>query len=347
MNIYYSTFIPGLAEPVQEALLDKLPQCRLSLSLDGLIVYETAAPPTVMRTLPFVTNTFYLFKSFPRNPTRTLQEMAFQIAGDHRLKIRNLPKQKQSRTFRVIVSMANQLVPIEKALMQQLEYRISAQTKLHPDRSKPDYEFWLLQRSEGYGFFSVRVSQHRAYEKTLQRGELRPELANILCRLSEPAAGELFLDPFCGSGAIPIQRAHFPTGLIFASDNRIDKVEALKQRVKELGLKRKIVVRLDNALKLNRYSDASIHKIVTDPPWGLYDSLEMPLAEFYDKLVAELSRILMPQGLLVVLTAQQELLEASVTKTGSALSTLHKYNILVSGKKASVYVIRRSKDSET
>jgi tRNA (guanine6-N2)-methyltransferase len=344
MNSYYSTFIPGLLEPVREALADTLPQCRISLCLDGLIAYETAVPPNMMRVLPFVTNTFFVFKSYPRNPARTLNEMAIQIADDRRLIINNLPKQKGSKTFRVIVSLANHLVSIDNAVMQRVEKRIAPQSKLRPNRSKPDYEFWLLQRSEGYGFFSVRLSQHKAYDQILQKGELRPELANILCRLSEPSSGELFLDPFCGSGAIPIQRARFPTGLVIASDSRKDKVEFLKQRVKELGLKRKIVVRSDNALQLERYSAGSIHKIVTDPPWGLFEDLEMPLSEFYDKMMAEFCRILAPRGLLVVLTAQTELLASSVTKMGRKLTILRTYNILVSGKKACVCVIRRSEN---
>ena len=265
-----------------------------------------------MKILPFVTNTFYILKTFPRNDSRTIKEMAMQVLNDRGLVIKNLPRAKGSRTFRWIVSLANHLVSLDSGIMQALEKRIAAQTRLRPDRSKPDYEFWLLQRAEGYGFFSVRLSQHKAYDKILQKGELRPELANILCRLSEPSSGELFLDPFCGSGAIPIQRAQFPTGLIIASDNREDKVDFVKQRIKDLGLKRKIVVRCENALRLNRYDAGSIHKIVTDPPWGHFKELELPLAEFYDKMVAEFCRILAPQGLLVALTAQTDQFETSV-----------------------------------
>lgn len=339
MNRYYSSFVPGLSEPVEKALIETIPQCKVRLVLDGLIEYDSAVSIEAVRSLPFVTNTFYVLKDFPRQPNRTLKDIALKLLNDRELVIKNPFHTKRSDTFRVIVSLANQLMPLEGHIMQALEKRIVSQTGLHPNRSKPDHEFWLLQRAEGYGFFSLRLSRHKAYDKLLQKGELRPELANILCRLSEPVSGELFLDPFCGSGAIPIQRSRFPTGLIIASDIDKMKIETLKERVKELGLKKKIVVRQDNALNLYRYEANSIHKIVTDPPWGHFEALGMPITEFYDKMVMELYRILTLNGRLVILTAQSDLLEGSAQRLASKLRIIKKLHILLSGKKASIYVV--------
>ena len=269
--------------------------------------------------------------------------MALQLLSDRALTIKTaLPAGDQSSTFRVITSLANQLVPLDERIMRELENRITAQTGLSPNRSKPDYEIWLLQRTEGYGFFSVRMSRHKAYDKLLQKGELRPELANVLCRLSEPRADELFLDPYCGSGAIPIQRANFPKGLIIASDSNQERIDLLRQRVKDLDLKKRIVVRCENALALNRYGAGSIHKIVTDPPWGHFEATDVPLEEFYDRMTAEFARLLAPRGRLVVVTAQTAAFEANAGKLASQLAMVKRYNILLSGKKAVVYVLVRN-----
>ena len=338
---YYSTFIPGLLEPVQHALAQTLPDCKVHLALDGLIAYESSAGPEEVRALPFVTNTFHILKSFPRHAGRAIRNMALQVLNDRALSIKIVPPAQRSSTFRVITSLANQLVSLDEGTMRELEKRITAQTGLLPNRSKPDYELWLLQRTEGYGFFSVRMSRHKAYDKLLQKGELRPELANVLCRLSEPCADELFLDPFCGSGAIPIQRANFPKGLIIASDNNQQKVDLLRQRTKELDLKKRIVVRCENALDLRRYGPGSIHKIVTDPPWGHFEATDIPLEEFYDRMVAEFARLLAQQGRLVVVTAQTAAFEASAGKVASQLDMTNRFNILLSGKKAVVYVFVR------
>ncbi len=322
---YYSTFIPGLGQPVEEALRATLPDSKITLSLDGLVAYETDARPDLVAKLPFVTNSFYILKRFEGV---SLEDMATEVVNDRAWHV-----EPPRGTFRVIASLANQLVPLDSKIMEALEKRVAEKTKLRPNRSKPDHEFWLLERSEGYGFFALRVSHHKAYDKSLQKGELRPELANILCRLSEPAPNELFLDPFCGSGAIPIQRAKFfSSGLVIASDSDPKKVESLKERIKDLGLKKRVVVRRDDALKLARYEDGSIHKIVTDPPWGHF--VDVPTAEFYPAMLHEFARVLRPDGKLVILTAES-------LPADERLALSRKFDILVSGKKAAVYVMVR------
>ncbi|HEX5228251.1 MAG TPA: methyltransferase domain-containing protein, partial [Bryobacteraceae bacterium] len=312
-------------EPVAEALKDALPDARILFSLDGLTAYESAAKASAIAKLPFVTNSFLILKNFEG---RTMTEMAADAARDGAWAIAPL-----RGTFRVIASVASQLVSLDGKVMEAIEKRIAEKTKLRTNRAKPDHEFWLLERSEGHGFFALRLSHHQAYDKSLQKGELRPELANILCRLSDPAPNELFLDPFCGSGAIPIQRAGFSgAGLVIASDNDPAKVEALKQRIKDLGLRKRVVVRRDDALNLDRYEDGSIHKIVTDPPWGHF--VDLPSADFYPAMLSEFARVLRSGGKLVILTAED-------LKPDERFALRKKFNILVSGKKAAVYVMER------
>lgn len=338
---YYSTFIPGLLEPVQHALTTDLLQSRIVTALDGLVVYETNAPTAVIRNLPFVTNTFYVLKAFTGDKAQSVESIARDVLRDRVLDC-SLPfPVKPGQSFRVVVSRASELVAIKNDLMAQMEQWIRDRTGLLLNRSKPDIQFWVLQRTEGHGFFSVRITKHKSYDKILRKGELRPELANILCRLSEPSIDELFLDPFCGSGSIPIQRAkYFPQGLVMASDNDKEIVNSLEDRVKELRLQKRIVVRCDDALHLNRYNDASIHKIVTDPPWGHFAELKMPLEVFYRRMMAEFVRVLRENGRLVILTAQTSLTDEILDGYGK-LKLSRKYNILLSGKKASVYVLVR------
>jgi len=340
-NTYYSTFIPGLLEPVRHALTTDLHQSRILTALDGLVVYESSAPIAVIRNLPFVTNTFYVLKAFTGNTAKSVESIAGDVLRDRALGC-SLPFPiKPGNSFRVVVSRASELVAIKNDLMTQLEHWIKVRTGLVLNRSKPDIQFWLLQRTEGYGFFSVRITRHKSYDKILRKGELRPELANILCRLSEPSVDEIFLDPFCGSGSIPIQRVqNFPQALVIASDNDEKIVTSLRDRVEELDLRKRIVVRRDDALHLVRYSDGSIHKIVTDPPWGHFVELKMPLEVFYRRMMAEFVRVLRKEGCLVMLTAQTSLTD-EIIEGCVKLRLLKKYNILLSGKKACVYVLVR------
>jgi tRNA G10 N-methylase Trm11 len=163
--------------------------------------------------------------------------------------------------------------------------------------------------------------------------------------LSDPKAHELFLDPFCGSGAIPIQRAkHFARGLVIASDNDQRAIDSLKKRVTQLGLKKRIVVRHDDALHLTRYDRGSILKIVTDPPWGHFVATQLPLEIFYQEMMTEFARILRPGGRLVLLVGTTPVLD-SIIRTQQEMTQLHRYHILLSGKKATVYVLARKRPS--
>lgn len=342
MKLYYSTFIPGLIKPVTDSLAATLRDAKISIALDGLVVFESNAMPEVIQSLPFVTNSFNIIKSFVPGEAATITDMAAAILNDRSLALKIPVRYSPRNTFRIITSVANQLVPINSELMQKLEQRITNKTRLQTNRAKPDFEFWLLQRSEGYGFFAFRLSHHKSYDKILQKGELRPELANILCRLSEPQADELFLDPFCGSGAIPIQRAKsFPKGLVIASDIDERKIDALKERVKALRLKKQIVVRRDDALHLTRYRQESIHKIVTDPPWGHFTEMSIPIADFYSGILREFGRVLHPNGKIVIVTGETLAFDNSLDDH-SEFNLDQKFNILLSGKKAGVYVMTMS-----
>jgi tRNA (guanine6-N2)-methyltransferase len=337
---YYSTFIPGLLQPVEEALRGALPDLKIVLSLDGLVAYESDAKVEAIRKLPFVTNSFNILKRFAGQNAQSLPAMAMQILGDAALSFDTPVTFTRRNTFRIVTSVANQLVALDNDILQGLERRVTDNLGVQPHRSKPDFEFWLALRSEGYGFFSLRLSHHGAYDKTLQKGELRPELANILCRLSEPAAKELFLDPFCGSGAIPIQRARMsPAGLVLASDIDAQKVSDLKTRVKALDLTKRIVVRAGDALDLARYEAGSIHKIVTDPPWGHFAQVSSSIGDFYGKMLGEFARVLRDDGIIVILTAETEALESKLGR----LIPVKKFNILLSGKKACVYVLQATR----
>ena len=308
-------------------------------------MYESNAKAEMIQNLPFVTNSFYIIKSFAPRAAGSISDMAMKIIDDRGLGL-NLPVRYGPRnTFRVITSVANQLVQLDGDLMQKLEHRITNKTGLRTNRAKPDFEFWLSQRSEGYGFFAFRLSYHKAYDKILQKGELRPELANILCRLSKPLPDELFLDPFCGSGAIPIQRAKFfPKGLVIASDIDEQKVDSLKNRIKALGLTKRVVVRRDDALNLTRYQPGSIHKIVTDPPWGHFTQMSSPITDFYACMLTEFSRVLRPGGRSIIVTGETLALENGLDILPSRLTVAQRFNILLSGKKAGVYVLIKRAD---
>jgi tRNA (guanine6-N2)-methyltransferase len=344
MTAYLSTFVAGLGGPVRRALEERLPGARVELELDGLLLYEFGGKAAAVRNLPFFNNSFLMLKTFSGLGTERGDEVLNEMlaatlrAGDLAERI---PRHLKG-SFRLVTSWSNVLTAVDRELLEKVEARIAVSSRLQPHRGRPDHELWLSYRSEGHGFLLLRLTRHTAYDKVLDKGSLRPELAWMLCWLSEPKEGELMLDPFCGSGAIPLMRAtQFLRGLVLASDLDAALVEKLKARVKEGDLKRRVVVRQGDARDLSRYDDGSIHKIVTDPPWGSFQELAAGPETFYREVLNELARVLAPGGLLLMLLARADFLPPLLA-TLPALELVESWPILVSGKKAEIFKLRKT-----
>jgi 23S rRNA G2445 N2-methylase RlmL len=324
---YFSTFISGLGEVVTEALRKHSKDLKVRLNLDGLVVYESESPIKNIRKNMFLNNSYYLLKYLykPQSALHDLISEAFTFVKKISIPYESIVG---SRTFRIIISSENQLISIPKKKLTLLEELFAEKLDRKVDRANPDFEIWFLERSEGYAFCGIRLTKKPSTEKFLQKGELRPELSWILCFLSEPKQRDVFLDPFAGYGAIPKARREFPYTKIISSDVDPQKVEKLKQIFHDTTCE----VQNWNATKLP-LSEASVHAIVTDPPWGHYE--EDDIEKLYNDMFAECERVLKPNGILIVLSAQKEIVKSIIREKNLQLQK--EYNILVSGKKSGVY----------
>jgi hypothetical protein len=339
MKTYFSTFITGFSEVIEQALKQKIKDTHILLLSDGLVMYKTSASIDTIKQLRFFNNSFILIKQFPKLGNKPISDMVIQAMKDSRLVptiASSLPTKKT--TFRIMATQENQFVAMDNSLRNRLEHIFQQIRSLRLNRSLPNVEFLFMARREGYGLLGLRFTHHTSYEKTLEKGELYPELAHILCLISEPNAQDVFLDPFCGSGSIPVARAiGFPYKNIFAGDIEVKMVE--RTRLKAKGVKRRVNVGRWNTLHLSNFAQHAVNKIVTDPPWGLHSGKELNLEKFYGEMLIEIYRILNSDGILVVLIAKKDLFEAVLTQVSGKFKLLKRYDTLVSGQKAGVYKI--------
>lgn len=340
--IYLSTFISGLQKPVEKLLKENLGVLKIHLLLDGLVLYETSKDVEKIQKLRFLNNTFLVLKKFEKLPSR---EKAFdfmlQQASKFNLSVDLKNFLPDAKTFRIMASDENEFVSVDKKLLAQVESKIidlkGLGLRVEPHR--PHVEFWFLRRSENIGFFMLRLTKNITNKK-LPAGELRPELAYILCYLSEPNKSDIFLDPFAGYGSIPIERAKkFSYNLVFASDNNKDFKQIIRDRIKTQKVNKTIIPKVLDALDMKAFKDDFISKIVTDPPWGLYEDIK-DITTFYVSMMKEFVRVLKSGGIIVLLTAKKDEFEKVLSKH-SDLNLLEKYEILVSGKKSAIYKIRK------
>lgn len=332
MPQYYSTFPAGFEPAIEEFIKSDLPGTQIQRVLEGAVEYRRN---TVLRDSPrWFNNSFLCLTTFPRavkDPIQDMVRLTLQRGVDTDVIARHLPD--GATTCRAMFMVDGLLAHVGDRTLMKTEEFLSSNSALRIDRARPDVEFWFLYRKEGLGFLLMRLTRHRDFARELAPGELRPDVATLLCRLSNPKPGDVFLDPFAGHGGIIKARTHFPAEQIIAGDKDSKLSAELSAACAPHKKARALVL---DALDMPSIDSGSVDAIVTDPPWGDHEPLPDP-AGFYGRFCAEARRVLKRDGRLVVLSALKREAEAAL-RQGFALD--RKLDVLISGKKAAVFVAR-------
>jgi 23S rRNA G2445 N2-methylase RlmL len=342
-NRYYATFVPGMQKVVEAIVRERLSDVKIERLLDGAVIFETQCTYDKLNFFCF-NNIFAVIDVAENSGGETALEAymrAVRGLGPQPVIAENT---KKIRSFRVVCSLENTPAAVNERVRQDTERYIAAQSGLTIDRSRPDTEFWFLSRREGLSVFMKRLTRHGSFEKTLHPGELPPPLAYLLCRLSGPNPGDIVADPFCGYGAIPVERLkRFPADRFYASDKDGKAIAWARKKITGT-LNSRCDFRQADLYELPALlPPESLDAIITDPPWGLYQSPGkpvLPIGPFYADMAGIFAGLLKPGGTAVVLTARQEELTAGAAKTGRFVIQ-DTIPILLSGKKAAVFVLKK------
>jgi tRNA (guanine6-N2)-methyltransferase len=334
---YLSTFAAGLAEPARDALQASLRTVLVTRLHENALEYEAPTAPNEIAKLGFFHNSFRVFATSVSAGEH--DEIGRALAASINAHELEVAVPKRAKTFRTMTTLGSELVGLSKPVLRNLEDAIRSATGLRPDRGGADIEFWILIRTDGSTFFASRLTS-KTELPPLHKGELRPELASLLCEMSEPSPNDSFLDPFCGYGAIPKQRAMRPARAIQASDIDSEKVAILQSQLRQCAsqLRAPIDCKVDDARILSRYDAASVDKIVTDPPWGVFD--ETRPEDIYAPFLQRAQEILTPGGLLVMV-AHRSLSVRGYVASCPKLAIEREHEFLLSGQKSTVYRVRR------
>ncbi len=111
--------------------------------------------------------------------------------------------------------------------------------------------------------FEKRRPRKRPFFKP---GPLDPRLSRAFVNLSRLKRGEIFLDPFCGTGGIALEACLIGSSKVLCGD--IDRVmsKGSRKNLNYFGCQSNSLSYIGDALKLPL--DKSIDSIATDPPYG-------------------------------------------------------------------------------
>lgn len=326
MAEYISTFTTGFSEVIPSVLNNFLSEFQIIKLYDGLVYYNYNGNEEDIHKIIVFNNSFKIYRKFygKNSEIRTMIKNVMSL--------RQLPVSRKS--FRVRYSINNQFVSVDKSYTQKIENQIKKLTGCKIDRVSPDTEFWFIKRSENIGFFCQLLFKRTTTEKKLHKGELRPEFAYLMCANAKLDFNSYVLDPFAGYGAIPKQiEKNFKFRKLFVSDINDECIRDLSKQFKK---NQKIEVKLRNALNIDDIKMNSIDYIITDPPWGYYEEIDN-IANFYNCMLIEFSKILKEDGIMIILSARKKEFEKVVSILGFIIH--NKIDTLVNGKKASVYII--------
>lgn len=180
------------------------------------------------------------------------------------------------------------------------------------DLEHPDFEFTLVQGKRTYlalttpekmnQGWSLRRPRRRAY---FHPSAIFPKLSRAIVNLSRVKEGQVFLDPFAGTGSIPIEAAEVGARAVAVDISREMNTGALAN-MKKFGQRWLGVVRADSQSSPLTLVDA----IATDVPYGRASSTggKEPHVVLQDALET-LPRLLRPGSRMVIMHAKRSPME--------------------------------------
>lgn len=329
MAEFVSTFTTGFKKVVEKNLPEIVSGCKILNIYDGIVHYKFNGNSHDLEKVVYFNNTFFVIKSWC-NFSGNFSTMVNDFCNENKYLLIS------KGSFRTRFVRENQFEKVDKKLVLKVEENVLKRSKLKIDRVSPSTEIWFNIRREGFAFCGQLISKREFTEKNLNKGELRPELAYLMCCFAEINENDVIAEPFCGYGSIPIQLAkkfHFLH--LYVSDIDEEKITALKEK-KYFKQNDFVSIEVQDAFSLKQIKDNSVDVIISDPPWGFFEDVG-DIALFYDKMFCSFKRILKNDGKMIILSARKDELEYAAEKNNYKI--IERVDTLVNGKKACVYMI--------
>ncbi len=159
---------------------------------------------------------------------------------------------------------------------------------------------------------AVAPLHERPYKVATIAGSLKPTVAAAMIRLGAFPPGEQIVDPLCGAGTIPIEAALMGLDAM-GGDLEPAALDAARLNRAAAGVDVPLETWDAQAIPLDT---RSVDGVVCNLPWGRQVVVDDEIESFYGEALAEMARIVRPDGRLVLLTGLQPLLRSGAQQAG-------------------------------
>mgnify|MGYP000848855310 CR=1 FL=1 len=302
---YMATIVPGLESVATSEICTKLPGAWVQTQLRGRILFNTDSPREDLLELRCVDN-LYL-------------HIAWLKIGPHKAHLANLTTDIENTAIDHIPYLAT-ANPGSKAIVsasraghhtfsrfEAADAVLKGLSKAHKfvpgtiDAHDLDFRLDIIETDALFSLKLTDATFRFRGMRTFSRAALRPSMAHALIWISEPKPCDVFLDPFCGSGTIPIERADYEALSITGVDISAEAVMAAKDNAPN-----NVNIQQMDACNLLDIPAHSVTTIVTNLPWGKQIAPTQDIGSLYSQFLQEAKRVLAPRGKAILLTDQED-----------------------------------------
>ncbi len=167
-----------------------------------------------------------------------------------------------------------------------------------------------------------------------------PPIAYCMIRLVTPQVNDHLLDPMCGCGTIPCMAAlEWKDLKVSGSDISADYVSCAKRNAEALGVENRINFLVSDITTLT-HQEFKAHIIVFNPPYGIAVPVQEDIEKLYDLIFTAISKILLDQGRLAIITPYPHFVEKAIQQKGFQL--LQAYYIYEGELARTIQIIQKS-----
>jgi 23S rRNA G2445 N2-methylase RlmL len=224
--------------------------------------------------------------------------------------VRPLPRTPTFSLTANFVGKRNYAVPeIKQAAAEGIQMRYPGWVYAEDDREADlNVRLFIEHDQAVVGLRIAAESLHRrAYKQQHLPGSLKPPVAAAMIRLAGLRAGQQMLDPFCGAGTILIEAIRQGIAAC-GGDYSAEALEAAAADARLAGVP--VTLAQWDARRLP-FADSRFDGLVSNMPWGRQVAASVDLSALYRAAFAEMQRVVMPGGVLALLTSAPELLPAA------------------------------------
>lgn len=319
--VYMSTMLPGLEHVAMDEIQAKISDASITDIQRGKVFFSSGHPPETVTMLRSVDNLFLFLGKFPVGPHKVhLKQLEQTIES---IDLADMPgydgMHSGNASFVVNSSRSGKHAYSRFDLARAAGLGLA---RRHPNwvqgtADRHELEF-RLDVTHDQAVFCSRLTppdfRFRGRQRMFSPAALRPSVAHALVWVAKPRDDEVFLDPFCGSGTIVAERAHYPFGRLFGSDISPEALEAARHNLPE---REHLSLHSWDARDLPLEA-GSVDTVISNLPFGEQILSFNDISYLYLKFMKQLKRILKPDGQAFLMTDKTTELQKVAHKFGLA-----------------------------